>query len=214
LTDPHDAQIATLAETVLGLPRVRVAGSWTRVLRTELLVKTPPGLSSPDPLWAGGTLLASSRYIPKGLCAALHLADSATTGMAEDVRLDAPEASPVFETPAKSITLIPVQVDIREVVDLTDVHVREALGVRRLDELTALDLDYQAVVRAGAGALSLPKRIGSAAVRCGEVVALKVPSARRTAGVNLVIFEDRLRELAAGTLTARHPLTGVVARKP
>ena len=214
MTDPQETEIAKLIETIRRLRRIHVDGRWTRVLRSDLLVKAPPGLSSPDVLWAGGTLLASSRFVPKGLCAALHLADSSTTAMAENARLAVPTASPVFETLEKSITLIPVDVDVREVLDLTDENVLRDVGVGEAAQLTALDLDFQAVLRFGAGAMSLPKRLGIAAFRSGAVVALKSFSARRPTGTNLVVFEERLRSLKAGTLTATHPLTNAPVRKP
>jgi RES domain-containing protein len=163
----------------------------------------------PEPLYYRGSE-RGGRYTPQGGPAGLYLASDHPTAFAE-IRdlLQEPDGRLAPSTPHDPVTVISVETDLGQVLDLTDAAVRRALRVSRASirgEWQAPMLTYLA----GAGPMPLTQRIGLAAHVTGVVRGILYPSARWSDGRCLVVFPDRL---AAGDSVASYDRTGVLAQQ-
>lgn len=189
---------AALPSALATLPRITVAGVFWRTVASRHMRGPPPGAAGtrPQPLWPGGASLNGARYTPPGGGNALYLAPDGATALAEVQAVVFGGPAALHPGPAHDPLLVfSVQVQLPAVVDLCDAAVQRALGTTEA-ELTAPWLRAQERHRLGIGPLPATQAVGAAAFADGGILALRYPSYRRPTAQNLVVFTDRLAELA------------------
>lgn len=147
------------------LPRIHLKATFYRMVRAE---------DADSILSAGASFTYGGRYNRAGEFGALYLSEAPALCEKEKLKqvADQPDLLPPQVIGA-------VEVDIQDVLDLTDAAIQKALGVSA-DQLTdPLDL-------------TLPQAMAEATRALG-INALLVPSAV-AAGRNLVVFEERLTQ--------------------
>jgi RES domain-containing protein len=188
-----------LAQALAQLPQIHITALYHRVVKAVYLSGPPPGAppgSSPQPLWPGGASERGARYTPVGGADSLYLAPDPVTALAEVRAVSPPDLR--ANGPHDPLTVIAVEVDLPNIVDLCSPAIRKALGTSRV-ELVAPWLRAQARHRKGQGALPPTQALGAAAAGQGSILGLRYPSARRRGAQNLVVFTDHLANLG-GTL--------------
>ena len=184
--DPAQRAIRTLARRIARAPLAEVEGTLCRVVRAKYLLRTPP-----EPLYYRGSE-SGARYTPHGGPAGLYLASDQATAFAEirDVMHD-PKGYSLPLTVHEPATLVYVETEVTQVLDLTDALVRRGLRISR----RALVAEWQAPMLAylaGTEEMPLTQQIGLAAHISGVVKGILYPSARLKAGKCLVVFPDRI----------------------
>jgi RES domain-containing protein len=188
------------AELLPQLPHIHIAAVYHRVVKAADLSGPPPGAlpgSPPQPLWPGGASRRGARYTSIGGTNSLYLAPDPVTALAEVRAVSPPDLR--ANGPHDPLTVVAVEVDLPNVVDLCDTRIRKVLGITRA-ELVAPWLRAQARYWQGKGALPPTQALGAAAAATGSILGLRYPSARRQGARNLVVFTDRLAGLG-GSLT-------------
>jgi RES domain-containing protein len=169
-----------LAKILSSLAAIPVRGTFFRSIDYAFLARGTP-------LSAIGSAAAGGRYNAQHTFEALYLADTPETAL--------------FETRALmacGLRLIGVKQPPRVMLAL-DATLQAALDLEDELNLGALEIgredlcDPQWRLKCGRGEAVLTHRIGAAA-RTTNFEALRVPSAVRPLGANLVIFPDRLRK--------------------
>ncbi len=122
-------------------------------------------VTSSHPLDTGGTQASGGRFNPRWEFGVLYCSDSPQLALAEESA----------QGDAHDVQVIPVDVALARVLDLTDPLIRSGFLLRR-EDLTGDDRE-------------LTQRVGRAA-RAAGLEALLVPSVH--GGTNLVVFLDRL----------------------
>lgn len=141
-----------------------------------------------DPLGKQRPIRANRFNIANG-ARVLYLAETI------DTALDEVQA---FGFPARAVTIVPVQIDLKAIVDLRDVNTRTTL------QLTANDLSVNfRAVRPGAPP-TLAQALGERTAASGCVDGLIFESLARPGAVNLAVFEANLRNLSS-SITVNDP---------
>jgi RES domain-containing protein len=133
---------------------------------------------SRDPLGRKRPIVAQRFNADRG-ARVLYLADRHETALAE-VR--------AFGIPLMSFAIVPVQVDLRALVDLTEARTRRVLRMG-LEEIRA---DFRA---SKPGARIPTQVLGEACARSCRIDGILYPSLARPAAVNLAVIERSLRAL-------------------
>ncbi|MBI4242443.1 MAG: RES family NAD+ phosphorylase [Candidatus Rokubacteria bacterium] len=156
------------------LPRIHLKATFYRMVRAE----DADAILSTGPSFAYG-----GRYNKADEFGALYLSEAPAICEQEKLRQVAnrPELLPAQVLGA-------IEVDIRDVLDLTDAANQRALGISFAQLTDPLDL-------------TLPQAVAEAARALG-INALLVPSAV-AAGKNLVVFEDRLTQPSCKVRTVK-----------
>jgi len=138
------------------------------------------------PLSPEGSLQRGGRYNKRGRFAALYLADSPATALAEVQMLKFSDNRLIgIKGPPK--VLVSVDYTLQAVLNLGDPGVQAALGTN-LEELRA-----EWVLKQQQRQRIPTQDLGEAVYESGNIEALWVPSARLWGAFNLVVFPDRLR---------------------
>jgi RES domain-containing protein len=138
------------------------------------------------PLSPEGSLQRGGRYNKRGRFAALYLADSPATALAEVQMLKFSDNRLIgIKGPPK--VLVSVDYTLQAVLNLGDPDVQAALGTN-LEELRA-----EWVLKQQQRQRIPTQDLGEAVYESGNIEALWVPSARLWGAFNLVVFPDRLR---------------------
>ncbi|MCL6567548.1 MAG: RES family NAD+ phosphorylase [Meiothermus silvanus] len=138
------------------------------------------------PLSPEGSLQRGGRYNKRGRFAALYLADSPATALAEVQMLKFSDNRLIgIKGPPK--VLVSVDYTLQAVLNLGDPGVQAALGTN-LEELRA-----EWVLKQQQRQRIPTQDLGEAVYESGNIEALWVPSARLWGAANLVVFPDRLR---------------------
>ena len=190
-----------LPETQLAaaLPTVKlraVHGPWSRCIGYRHLLGPPPGVAggSPQPLWGGAAKLAGARFTAKGGFDSLYLASDPVTALTEVSALVALPGGPV---PVRAAPLVIVSVDgvVSRVLDLTDAATLVLLGTNE-----------QEISGTWVRAVRPPTQVlAQAAYDLGGIAGILYPSAKYPAGINLVVFTDRLVTAPTDYLEAYDP---------
>lgn len=170
-----------LASIIPGLHRIDVRGAWSRSVQAELLF-TPTA----QVIYPYGAPRHGQRYTPKGGAPTTYLASDVVTSLAEVEAVVAPKDGPPVTIASNVWAVAAVDVDLRDVLDLTDPATQAALGTTTAELVAPWRL-----AAAGRG-LPPTQLLGQAACDSGAVLALKAPSAKRPGGSSLVVFHDRL----------------------
>jgi RES domain-containing protein len=168
-----------LAKILSSLAAIHVRGTFFRSIDYAFLARGTP-------LSAIGSVAAGGRYNPQHTFEALYLADNPETALFETRALMASglRLIGVKQPPRVILTL---DATLQAALDLEDELTLGALEIAREDLC-----DPQWRLKCERGEPVLTHRIGAAA-RAANLEALRVPSAVRARGANLVIFPDRLR---------------------
>jgi RES domain-containing protein len=159
-------------------PRVPWAGD---VFRATL----PKWMSKPYRLTAVGSVLTGGRWNVRSLVPALNFGTTADVTAAEaDAKARRSGWPPGALSPQ---TRVAFQLDLRAILDLTDVAVLKALRLRKRD---LVDCDWEAEQLAGREALT--QAVARAAFET-FAEGLLVPSARLAGGVNVIVFPTHLQ---------------------
>ncbi|WP_299425714.1 RES family NAD+ phosphorylase [uncultured Meiothermus sp.] len=136
-----------------------------------------------SPLATTGALKTGGRYNKKGQFAALYLADTPATALAEEQMLKLTDHRLIgVKGPPK--VLVSIDYHLQTVLDLNDLRVQAALGTD-LEELRA-----EWVLKQQRGQHIPTQDLGEAVYELGSVEALWVPSARLAGASSLVVFPD------------------------
>lgn len=159
-------------------------GPWTRVVAFHHLLGPPPGMfGRVQPLWGGASRINGARFTPRGSFDSVYLASDSATGLAE-VQALAFLASGHFHPITPPWVVMSVDGQVSGVLDLTDAPT-----------LTLLGTSTQEITGSWQLAPSPPTQLLAQTVyNNGAIVGIQYPSAKNIpAGVNLVVFPDRLR---------------------
>lgn len=156
------------------LPRIHLKATFHRMVRAE---------DSDGVLATGPSFTYGGRYNKAGEFGVLYLSES--PAVCEQEKLKQVANQPELLPPQ---VIGAVEVDIRDVLDLTEAANQKALGISRLELTDSLDL-------------TLPQAVAEAARALG-INALLVPSAV-AAGKNLVVFEERLTQSSCKVRTIK-----------
>ena len=170
-----------LASIIPGLQRIDVRGAWSRAVRTDLLY-TPTA----QVIYPYGAPRVGQRFTPKGGAPTTYLASDMLMALAEVEAVVVQKDGAPVTIAANVWSVAAVDVDVRDVLDLTDPATQAALGT------TTAELVAPWRLAAAGRALPPTQLLGQAACDSGAVLALKAPSAKRPGGSSLVVFHDRL----------------------
>lgn len=148
------------------VPMITLSGDWFRCVSLRR-----------DPLSEDGAQLNGGRFNVVGE-PALYLADTPALAVAEHLSLG--EMFGVATFPPR--LLVTVEIEIRQVVDLTDPQTRTAAGV----DLMALRCDW----RAHAG--PSPTQLLGRELRSAGVAGVRFPSSVNASRTNLVVFRENV----------------------
>jgi len=199
-------QGAALAEALARVPLVELHGPWARAVAFQHLRAAPPGHPSegpPQPLWPGSAALRGARFTPKGGFGSVYLSGDAVTALAEveGVFLHR-QLRPVLVPCRRVWMVIRVEGLLTRVLDLADPKVQALLGSSSAELMDPwLGIDRPPT-----------QRLGQAAFESGRVVALRYGSIKHPDGYNLVVFTDRLADVAPDYLEVSEP--GMAQRLP
>jgi RES domain len=211
------ARVDAFATAIAALSLKQESGTWVRAIPAAYLSVPPPGAPAgafPNPLWSGGTHLSESRYIPKGMCDAYHIAEGSSTGIAELEQTREVVADPVFGVPRTDTLILRVEWSLTGILDVCDEAVRRALDVE-LAALVSLPGLFDALEASDDVTVeTVPQQIGRAAYGDSRVSAICYPSARRSGGRNIVVFTERLTSSSGQYLQTRDPVHQRVFRVP
>jgi RES domain-containing protein len=169
-----------LAKTLASLDAIRVRGTFFRSIDYAFLARGTP-------LSAIGSVAAGGRYNPRNTFEALYLADNPETALFETQALMACGLRLIgVKQPPR--VMLALDATLQSALDLEDELTLGALEIAREDLC-----DPQWRLKCERGEPVLTHRVGAAA-RAAKLEALRVPSAVRPLGANLVIFPDRLRK--------------------
>ncbi len=179
--------VRALGYRIAGLPLIRVQLTLCRAVRARHLKRVPP-----EPLYHLGSTANGARYTPLGGPSGLYLASDQPTAYAElrDLFCDA-GGKPLPLKPHDPVVTIYAETEVSGVLDLTDRHIRRALGVTKLG-ITGEWRPEMDQYLAGLAAMPLTQQVGQAAHATRRVRGIRFPSARWKGGVCLVVFPDRL----------------------
>lgn len=195
-----------LREVLTKLSTPPIKGVFYRSVPAGALYKFDP----PQPLWSLGPGKAGQRFTPIGGPPALYVAESPQTTLFEGNALAASLFAHVSTRPAIPATVtISVRLDLRHVLDITDVSVRKALALTK-DELFC---PWKELMLKG---LEVPTHtLADVAYGVTGLQGIRFPSNQDTAGVNLVIWPRKIKspcyvevEDPSGTLWQRIPKAG------
>ncbi len=173
-----------LLETLRGLELVATTGTAYRLTSVKYMT---------SPLSSAGAIKTGGRYNKKGKFAALYLADTPATALAEVQMLRLTDHRLVgVKGPPK--VLISVDYALQAVLNLSHHEVQSALGTG-LEELQA-----EWVLKQQQGQPIPTQNLGEAAHELESIEAMWVPSARLAGSLNLVVFPDRLKTGSSLTL--------------
>ncbi len=157
-------------------------GPWSRAVSYRYLRSPPPGHTGPpQPLWGGAAKLVGARFTPKGSFDSLYLAHDPVTAFLEVSALVFLPGGPV---PVRSAPWVIVTVDgmLSNLVDLTQATTLAALGTTE-----------QEITGTWATTPHPPTQLlGRIAYASNRVTGIKYASAKNPAGLNLVVFLDRI----------------------
>lgn len=149
-----------------------------------------------SPLSAVGAIKTGGRYNKKGQFAALYLADTPTTALAEVQMLKFTDNRLVgVKGPPK--VLVSIDYTLQGVLNLNDLEVQTALGTN------PKELQAEWVLEQQRGQPIPTQDLGQTVYELGSIEALWVPSARLIGASNLVVFPERLQ--AGSSLTLYDP---------
>jgi len=187
-----------LRQLAAALGTVKLAsaqGPWSRAVGYQYLLRPPPGLTGPpQPLWGGAAKLAGARFTPKGGFDSIYLAQDPITAFIE---VSALVMLPGGPAPVRSAPWVIVSVDGRlsHLLDLTDPAMLTALGTTE-QEMTGTWVKTPRPPT---------QRLARIAYDTGRIVGIKYRSAKHPAGVNLVVFPDRISVTAGNYLEVFDP---------
>lgn len=139
-----------------------------------------------SPLATEGAIRAGGRYNKQGRFAALYLADTPATALAEVQMLKLTDNRLIgVKGPPK--VLVSIDFTLQTVLNLNDPEVQAAL------ETSSEELRADWVLRQQRGQRIPTQDLGEAVYELGRVEALWAPSARLRGGSNLVVFPSRLQ---------------------
>ncbi len=141
------------------------------------------------PLSATGSLRSGGRYNAPNSCPVLYCADSQLTAMMEIEALFTTADGRLRGVPRNPDLVLTIQCVLSRVVDLTIQTLYAELGTT-LEELTSLSPSR--FILNARGEETPTQRLGAACSFCGNVSAIKVPSAAHPSGFCLDIFVDSL----------------------
>jgi RES domain-containing protein len=171
-------------------PLIPQTGTWVRAVRSQYLLNPPPGApagSSPQPLWPGGSASHGARFTPRGGPPAIYLASDPNIALLEVRAMLQPPGGPPLSANAPPQTVVQVQTQVNQVLDLTAPATLAALGTS-VQELSG---DWRVSAAQGQ---SIPTwELGREAHATGKIRALLAWSAVAVGqGRVLIVFPDLL----------------------
>jgi RES domain-containing protein len=141
---------------------------------------------SSDPLGKQRPLLSAGRF---------HLPNSARILYLADEHQTAEHEVQAFGTPLRAIAIVPVNVNLNAVLDLTDGGIRGQIGLTEAE----LALNFRT-----SSSLTPTQLLGECCASMGIVDGLLFPSVARRGGVCLAVIETALARLGSSVVVDDH----------